>query len=155
MRRYPFTVPGFARLVDGGGAGIVDRLRGGLEPLVMSILHYLAPELKCRAISSDEMNTLEDAEWPREWWVRTAFVPKDAPDVAKAKEYAWVSIEYSQWEEEETWAVQVFVRAAELDFSLSADNDTGASTVMLSAERLPTQDSNRIGEILIEHFGSV
>ena len=39
MRRYPFTVPGMVRLTSGGGASVVDRLRGAMEPLVMAIIH--------------------------------------------------------------------------------------------------------------------
>jgi hypothetical protein len=153
MLRYPFTVPGFARLVESGGSRKVDRLRGGLEPLVMSVIQYLSPRLACQAVSSEELNTLDQAEYPREWWVRTAFVPAEADDAAAAREYAWLTIEYSQWEEEENWAVQAFIRVAEVEISLSADSDSGDTTITLHADRLPTRDSSRIGEIMVEHFG--
>lgn len=153
MRRYPFTVPGFARLVEGGGSGVVERLRAGVEPLVLAVIQYLAPTLQPIIIASDELHTLADSDWPKEWWTRCSFVPRDAAEPTKVKEYAWISIEYSRWEVEETWAVQAFIRVAEVTFSLSADSDNGDTTITLSAERLPTQDINRIGEILVQHFG--
>jgi hypothetical protein len=153
MRRYPFTVPGFGRLTQGGGPGVVDRLRGALEPLVMSFIKSLAPDLPCRAVTTDAIHTLGGEEFPKEWWVRTSFVPAGVLDVADAKEVAWVSVEYSQWEESETWAVQVFLRVAEVEFSLGADSDGEQDVLVLRGMHLPSGDVTRIGEVLAAHFG--
>ena len=133
---------------------MVDRLRGALEPLVMSLIKALEPELLCRAVTTDAVHTLNEEEYPREWWVRTSFVPADAPDAAAAKEVAWVSVEYSQWEEEETWVVQAFMRVADVEFSLSADNGSEPDVLNLRAVHLPSGDVARIGVVLASHFGA-
>ena len=154
MRRYPFTVPGFGRLTEGGGPGVVDRLRGALEPLVMSLLKTLAPDLRCRAVTTDAVHTLNDSGFPKEWWVRTSFVPADVLDASEAKELAWVSVEYSQWEEEETWAAQAFLRVADVEFSVSADSDTESDILNLRGTHLPSGDVMRIEDVLSAHFGA-
>jgi hypothetical protein len=154
MRRYPFTVPGFARLTQGGGPGIVDRLRGALEPLVMSFIKTLAPDLRCRAVTTDAIHTLGGEEFPKEWWVRTSFVLADVPDGADAEELAWLSVEYSQWEESETWAVQAFLRVAEVEFSIGADSDGEPDVLQLRGVHLPSGDVTRIGDLLTAHFGA-
>ena len=154
MQRYPFTVPGFGRLIEEGGPGVVDRLRGALEPLVMSLIKTMDPELRCRAVTTDAIHTLQGAEYPKEWWVRTSFVPADVLDASEAKELAWVSVEYSQWEEEETWAVQAFLRIADVEFSVGADSDGDPDVVNLRGARLPSGDVSRIEDVLSAHFGA-
>ncbi len=153
MRRYPFTVPGMVRLTSGGGPSVVERLRSGLEPLVMAILHRFDSSTSIQAISSDEMNTLQDDEYPREWWVRTAFVAANAPDPAKAKEQAWLTIEYSKWEAEEEWVLQAFFRVSEVEFSLSMDSGATEPILTLVASQLPAGDIQIIEELLRAHFG--
>jgi hypothetical protein len=152
MRRYPFTVPGFGLLTAGGGPGVVDRLRGALEPLVLSLIQTLDPDLACRAVTTDAVHTLDGEEFPKEWWVRTAFVPADVLEPGSAREVAWVTVEYSQWEEEETWVTQAFLRVADVEFSLSADSDAEAEVLNLRAVHLPSGDVTRIGDVLMEHF---
>jgi hypothetical protein len=154
MRRYPFTVPGFGRLTSGGGPGVVDRLRGALEPLVMSIIRTLDPELRCRAVSTDALYTLGAIEYPREWWVRTSFVPADVLDAGSAKEIAWVSVEYTQYEEGETWAAQVFVRVADVEFSIGADSDMESDLIHLRGSHLPSGDVDRLEDVFAAHFGA-
>jgi len=154
MRRYSFTAPGFGRLTEDGGPGVVDRLRGGLEPLVMDLIQTLAPQLRCRAVTTDAIHTLDGDEYPQEWWVRTSFVPADTMDTTSAQEHAWVSVEYSRWEESETWAVQGFVRVAEVEFSLSADCEGTAGVIEVRGQRLPSGDVVRIEDVLSAHFGA-
>ena len=94
MRRYPFTVPGMVRLTSGGGASVVDRLRGAMEPLVMAIIHRFDQAASVKAVSSDELHTLDGDEFPKEWWVRTAIVPSAAEDPSKAvSAHGWPSIQ--------------------------------------------------------------
>jgi len=154
MRRYPFAVPGFGRLTQDGGPGLVDRLRGALEPLVMSLIKTMDPDLRCRAVTTDAIHTLNGDEFPKEWWVRTSFVPADQPDASEATEVAWVSVEYSQWEEEETWAAQAFLRVADVEFSVSADSDTDKDVLHLRGIQLPSGDVAQIEDVLSAHFGT-
>lgn len=153
MRRYPFTVPGMVRLISGGGPSVVERLRSGLEPLVMAILHRFDPALAVQAVSSDELNTLDDEEYPREWWVRTSFVPAGVPDPSTAKERAWLTVEYSKWEAEEEWTMQAFFRVAEVEFSLSMSSDANEPILNLVGAKLPAGDIQIIEELLRAHFG--
>ena len=139
MRRYPFTTPGLVRLTTGGGPSVVDRLRSAMEPLVMAVLHRFDSGLSVRAISSDEINTLAEAEYPREWWVRTAFIPSDAPDPNNAKEKAWLTIEYSRWEESEDWTMQAFFRVADVEFSLSTSSEEEEPVLNLLGAHLPVR----------------
>lgn len=133
---------------------MVDRLRGALEPLVMSFMSSLAPQLRCRAVTTDAVHTLEGDEFPKEWWVRTSFVPADVHDAESAKELAWVSVEYSQWEDGETWAAQAFLRVADVEFSVSADSDTEKDVLNLRGVHLPSGDVARIEDVLSAHFGA-
>jgi hypothetical protein len=153
MRRYPFTVPGLVRLTSGGGLNIVDRLRGAMEPLIMAMLHRFDGAVPVRAISSDEVNTLTDAEYPREWWVRTAFIPAKEPDPSAAAERAWLTIEYSRWEDSEDWCMQAFFRVAEVEFSLGTSSDGEPGILQLVAAGLPARDIGAIEEVLRAHFG--
>ena len=153
MRRYPFTVPGLVRLTSGGGLNIVDRLRGAMEPLIMAILHRFDGAAPVRAISSDELNTLTDAEYPREWWVRTAFIPTAETEPSAAAERAWLTIEYSRWEDSEDWCMQAFFRVAEVEFSLGATSDGEAGILQLVGASLPARDIQAIEEVLRAHFG--
>ncbi len=153
MRRYPFTVPGLVRLTAGGGPTVVQRLRSGLEPLVMALLHRFDPAASTRAVSSDEMNTLDGPEYPQEWWVRTGFVPADAKDPSQAKERAWLTIEYSRFESEDEWAMQAFFRVAEVEFSLSTNSAADPTTLNLVATHLPAGDIRIVEETLRAHFG--
>jgi hypothetical protein len=120
----------------------------------MSFIKALEPDLRCRAVTTDAVHTLGGEEFPKEWWVRTSFVPADALDTADAKELAWVSVEYSQWEESETWAVQAFLRVAEVEFSLGADSDAEPGVLVLRGRHLPSGDVTRIGDVLVAHFGA-
>ena len=115
MRRYPFIVPGMVRLTSGGGPSVVERLRSGMEPLVMALIHRFDASERVRAVSSDELQTLSEPEFPQEWWVRTAFVPVDASDPSAAKERAWLTIEYSRWESTDDWSMQAFIRIADIE----------------------------------------
>mgnify|MGYP004124064585 CR=1 FL=1 len=153
MRRYPFAVPGIVRLTSGGGASVVERLRSAMEPLVMAILHRFDATCSVRAVSSDEINTLEENEFPREWWVRTAFISTAAENPATAKEKAWLTIEYSRWESSEDWSMQAFFRIADVEFSLSTDSAATEPTLNLVGARLPTGDIRIIEEVLRAHFG--
>jgi hypothetical protein len=153
MRRYPFTVPGLVRLTTGGGPSVVERLRSGIEPLVMAILHRFEADGSVQAVNSDEMNTLHDEEYPREWWVRTAFISASAPDPDTAKEKAWLTIEYSRWEESEEWTMQVFFRVSEVEFSLSTDSSETDPILNLVGSQLPAGDIQIIEELLRAHFG--
>jgi len=153
MRRYPFTVPGLVRLTSSGGLNIVDRLRGAMEPLMMAILHRFDSAVPVRAITSDELNTLTEAEFPREWWVRTAFIPVSEPESEKATERAWLTIEYSRWEESEDWCMQAFFRVADVEFSLGASSDGEAGILQLVGAGLPARDIQIIEEVLRAHFG--
>ena len=153
MRRYPFTVPGLVRLTSGGGVNIVERLRGAMEPLVMAILHRFDSAVPVRAISSDALNTLADAAYPREWWVRTAFVPSGAPDPSEVTERAWLTIEYSRWEDSEEWCMQAFFRVAEVEFSLGVSSDDEGGILQLVGAALPARDIQIIEEVLRAHFG--
>ncbi len=153
MRRYPFTVPGMVRLTSGGGASVVDRLRGAMEPLVMAIIHRFDQAASVKAVSSDELHTLDGDEFPKEWWVRTAFVPSAAEDPSKARERAWLAIEFSRWEDSEDWSMQAFFRVADVEFSLSTDSTHSEPTLTLVAARLPAGDIRVIEEVLRAHFG--
>jgi len=153
MRRYPFTVPGLVRLTTGGGPSVVERLRSGIEPLVMAILHRFESSASVQAVSSDEMNTLQDEEFPREWWVRTAFVPATASDPSTAKEKAWLTVEYSKWEDCEEWTMQAFFRVSEVEFSLSTDSSQRDPVLNLVGTKLPAGDIQIIEELLRAHFG--
>ena len=119
----------------------------------MSFIRTLAPDLRCRAVTSDAIHTLSSPEYPREWWVRTSFVPADVLDASTAKELAWVSVEYSQWEEGETWAAQAFLRVADVEFSVAADSDTERDVLNLRGVQLPSGDVARIEDVLSSHFG--
>ena len=153
MRRYPFTVPGMVRLTTGGGPSVVERLRSAMEPLMMAVLHRFDSGISVRAISSDEINTLGEEEYPREWWVRTAFVPTGATDIETAKERAWLTIEYSRWEDSEDWNMQAFFRVADVEFSLSTSSDEKEPILNLLGARLPAGDIQNIEELLRAHFG--
>ena len=153
MRRYPFTVPGMVRLTSGGGASVVDRLRGAMEPLVMALIHRFDKSASVRAVSSDELHTLDGDEYPQEWWVRTAFVPSESVDAAKARERAWLAIEFSRWETGEDWSMQAFFRVADVEFSLSTDSTHDEPTLTLLASQLPAGDIRIIEEVLRAHFG--
>ena len=153
MRRFPFAVPGMVRLTTGGGSIVVDRLKGGMEPLVMAILHRFDAQLAVQAVNSDELHTLDGDEYPKEWWVRTAFVPQAAEEPEKAKEMAWLTIEYSQWEDSEEWVMQAFFRVAEVEFSLHANSAEVESVLNLVTTRMPSGDIQIIEEILRAHFG--
>ena len=153
MRRYPFTVPGIVRLTSGSGPSVIDRLRGAMEPLIMALIHRFDATASVSAVSSDELNTLSDEDYPREWWVRTSFVPSDAPDPAKARERAWLTIEYSRWEEGDEWSMQAFFRVADVEFSLGTDSQAEGPILNLVATRLPAGDIRMIEEVLRAHFG--
>jgi len=141
------------RLTSGGGPSVVERLRSGLEPLVMAILHRFDSGGSVQAVSSDELNTLDDDEFPREWWVRTSFVPAGSPDPATAKEKAWLTIEYSKWESEEEWTMQAFFRVSEVEFSLSMNSAMDEPILNLVGAKLPAGDIQIIEELLRAHFG--
>jgi hypothetical protein len=153
MRRFPFAVPGMIRLTSGGGSSVVDRLRGAMEPLVMAVLHRFDAQLKVQAVNSGELHTLSGDEYPKEWWVRTAFVPQAAPEPEKAKEMAWLTIEYSQWEDSEEWVMQAFFRVSEVEFSLHANSAEAEPILNLVATRMPSGDIQIIEELLRAHFG--
>jgi hypothetical protein len=141
------------RLTTGGGPSVVERMRSGMEPLVMAILHRFDPGTSVQAVSSDEMNTLQDEDFPREWWVRTAFVPTSAPDPDSAKEKAWLTIEYSKWEDSEEWTMQAFFRVSDVEFSLSTDSSATEPTLNLVGSKLPAGDIQIIEQLLRAHFG--
>ena len=153
MRRYPFIVPGMVRLTSGGGPSVVDRLRSGMEPFVMALLHRFDATKSVKAVSSDEIHTLDGKAFPKEWWVRTSFVPADAEAPERAKECAWLTIEYSRWEESEDWSLQAFFRVADVEFSLSTDSSTDQPILNLVATQLPSGDIQRVEEMLRAHFG--
>ena len=153
MRRYPFAVPGLVRLTASGGSGLVSRIRATMEPLVMAILHRFDSESAVRAFTTDELDTREGEEFPKEWWIRTAFVPAASPDPAVAKERAWMTIEYSRWEEAEDWSFQAFFRVADVEFSLAADSDQTDPVVNLVGSRLPAGDLRMIEEVIRAHLG--
>ncbi len=153
MRRYPFTVPGLIRMIAGGGPSVVERLRSGMEPLMMALLHRFDPSVRVRAVSSDELHSLNGDEFPKEWWVRTAFVPEEAADPEKARERAWLTIEYSRWEDSEDWSMQAFFRIADVEFSLSTHSEADQPILNLVAARLPAGDIRAIEEVLRAHFG--
>ena len=153
MRKYPFAVPGLRRLTSVGGPAIVDRLRGAMEPLVMAILHRFDAGSNVRIVTTDELDTRTDEAYPREWWLRTAFVPASAPDAAQAKERAWMTIEYSKWEDSEDWSMQAFFRVADVEFSLSTDSDAHEPVLNLLGAQLPSGDIRLIEEVLRAHFG--
>ena len=153
MRRYPFTVPGMVRMTTGGGTSVVERLRCGFEPLVMALIYRFDPKGAVCAVSSEELNTLDESEYPREWWVRTAFVPEAAADPSAARERAWLTVEYSRLESHEEWAMQAFFRVAEVEFSLSTNSEAESGTLHLVATRLPAGDIKVIEETLRAHFG--
>ncbi len=153
MRRYPFAVPGLIRLTSTGGSSIVDRLRGAMEPLVMAILHRFDAGSDVRILTTDELDTRNDDDYPREWWLRTAFIPASAPDPANARERAWMTIEYSQWEDSEDWSMQAFFRVADVEFSLATDSDADEPVLNLIGTRLPAGDIRVIEEVLRAHFG--
>ena len=153
MRRYPFIVPGMVRLTSGGGPSVVERLRSGLEPFVMALLHRFDATSRVSAVSSDEIHTLNGNEFPKEWWVRTSFVPADAAVPEKAREYAWLTIEYSRWEDSEDWSMQAFFRVADVEFSLSTDSGADEPVLNLVATQLPSGDIQVVEEMLRAHFG--
>ena len=153
MRKYPFAVPGFVRLTASGGFSVVDRLRGAMEPLMMAILHRFDAGRDVQIVTTDEMDTRDNEEHPREWWLRTAFVPNSAPDPLKAKERAWMTIEYSRWEDSEDWSMQAFFRVADVEFSLSTDSDASEPVLNLLAAQLPAGDIRITEEVLRAHFG--
>ena len=153
MRRYPFAVPGIVRLTSGGGTSVVERLRSAMEPLVMAILHRFDSSCSVHAVSSDEIHTLDGPEYPREWWVRTAFIPTSSSDPNTAKEKAWLTIEYSKWEDSEDWSMQAFFRIADVEFSLSTDSAASEPILNLLGARLPAGDIQIIEEVLRAHFG--
>lgn len=153
MRRYPFAVPGFVHLTSAGGPAIVDRLRGAMEPLVMALLHRFDAGSDVRVITTDEMDTREGEDWPKEWWLRTAFIPTAAPDPINAKERAWMTVEYSRWEDSEDWTMQAFFRVAEVEFSLSTDSDASEPVLNLVGTKLPAGDIRVVEEVLRAHFG--
>jgi len=124
-----------------------------MEPIVMAILHRFDDRESVRAVSSDELHTLEDEDFPREWWVRTAFVPAAAIEPAKARERAWLTVEYSRWETHEEWTMQAFFRVAEVEFSLAASSDDAEPTLTLVASHLPAGDIRVVEEVLRAHFG--
>ena len=132
---------------------MVDRLRGAMEPLVMALIHRFDPSVSVKAVSSDELNTLDGDEYPKDWWVRTAFVPSEAVDPSKARERAWLAIEFSRWETDEDWSLQAFFRVADVEFSLSTDSSNEESTLTLVASKLPTGAIRIIEEVLRAHFG--
>jgi len=141
------------RMIAGGGPSVVERLRSGMEPLVMAILHRFDAAIDVRPVSSDELNTLDGDEYPREWWVRTSFVSAVAPDPSKAKERAWLTIEYSRWQDGEDWSMQAFFRVADVEFSLSTDSSADGTTLNLLASQLPAGDIRVVEEVLRAHFG--
>lgn len=124
-----------------------------MEPLVMALIHRFDPSVSVKAVSSDELNTLDGDEYPKDWWVRTAFVPSEAVDPSKARERAWLAIEFSRWETDEDWSLQAFFRVADVEFSLSTDSSNEESTLTLVASKLPTGDIRIIEEVLRAHFG--
>ena len=153
MHRYPFAVPGLVRLTSTGGSAVVDRLRGAMEPLVMAILHRFDAGRDVRSLTTDELDTRSGDDFPREWWIRTAFVPASAPDPVNAKERAWMTIEYTRWDDSEDWSMQAFFRVAEVEFSLAADSDAADPVLNLVGTKLPTGDIRIIEEVLRAHFG--
>ena len=153
MRRYPFAVPGLVRLTAAGGSAVVERLRGAMEPLVMAILHRFDAGRDVRTLTTDELDTRSGDEFPREWWIRTAFVAASAPDPVSAKERAWMTIEYSRWEDSEDWSMQAFFRVADVEFSLAADSDAADPVLNLLGTQLPAGDIRMIEEVLRAHFG--
>jgi len=124
-----------------------------MEPLMMAVLHRFDSTCSVRAVSSDELNTLDDEDYPREWWVRTAFIPDGAADPETAKEKAWLTIEYSKWEDAEDWSMQAFFRVADVEFSLSTDSSATEPILNLLGARLPAGDIQVIEELLRAHFG--
>ena len=153
MRRYPFAVPGLVRLTSSGGPGLVSRLRSTMEPLVMAILHRFESGNDVRVFTTDELDTRDGAEFPKEWWVRTAFVPASSPDPTAAKERAWMTIEYSRWEDSEDWSFQAFFRVADVEFSLATDSDAVDPVLNLLGAKLPAGDIRVIEEVLRAHLG--
>ena len=153
MRRYPFAVPGLVRLTASGGPDLVGRLRGTMEPLVMAILHRFESGSDVRVLTTDELDTREGDEFPKEWWVRTAFVPASSPDPTAAKERAWMTIEYSRWEESEDWSFQAFFRVADVEFSLATNSDAADPVLNLLGAKLPAGDIRVVEEVLRAHLG--
>jgi len=124
-----------------------------MEPLVMALIHRFDSSESVKAVSSDELHTLDGDEYPKEWWVRTAFVPSGATDPSKARERAWLAIEFSRWETDEDWSMQAFFRVADVEFSLSTDSSNTEPTLTLVATQLPTGDIRMVEEVLRAHFG--
>jgi hypothetical protein len=124
-----------------------------MEPLVMALIHRFDASERVCAISSDELQTLSEPEFPQEWWVRTSFVPVDAPDPSKAKERAWLTIEYSRWESTDDWSMQAFIRIADIEFSLSTDSSNEQPILNLLATQMPAGDIRIVEEMLRAHFG--
>lgn len=153
MRRYPFAVPGLVRLTSPGGPELVSRLRSTMEPLVMAILHRFDAGNDVRVFTTDELDTRGGDEFPKEWWVRTAFVPADSPDPTAAKERAWMAIEYSRWEDSEDWSFQAFFRVADVEFSLATDSDAVDPVLNLIGAKLPAGDLRVVEEVLRAHLG--
>ena len=85
--------------------------------------------------------------------MRTAFIPAAAQDPETAKEKAWLTIEYSKWEDTEDWSMQAFFRVADVEFSLSTDSEATEPTLNLVGARLPAGDIQIIEEVLRAHFG--
>jgi len=141
------------RLTSGGGPSVVERLRSGMEPFVMALLHRFDSTNNVTAVSSDEIHTLNGNEFPKEWWVRTAFVPVDAAAPERARECAWLTIEYSRWEDSEDWSMQAFFRVADVEFSLSTDSGSDQPILNLVATQLPSGDIQVVEEMLRAHFG--
>ena len=119
----------------------------------MALLHRFDASINVRPVSSDELNTMDGDEYPREWWVRTSYVPADAPVPSKARERAWLTIEYSRWPDSEDWSMQAFFRVADVEFSLSTDSSADAATLNLVASQLPAGDIRMVEEVLRAHFG--
>jgi len=124
-----------------------------MEPFVMALLHRFDAARSVKAVSSDEIHTLDGGEFPKEWWVRTSFVPVDAAVPEKAKECAWLTIEYSRWEDSEDWTMQAFFRVADVEFSLNTDSSVEQPILNLVAAQLPSGDIQIVEEMLRAHFG--
>ena len=77
----------------------------------------------------------------------------DAPDPNNAKEKAWLTIEYSRWEESEDWTMQAFFRVADVEFSLSTSSEEEEPVLNLLGAHLPAGDIRNIEELLRAHFG--
>ena len=57
-------------------------------------------------------------------------------------------------EEGESWAAQVFVRVADVEFSIGADSDMESDLIHLRGTHLPSGDVDRLEDVFAAHFGA-